>query len=73
MLMLSNQVVEWRKIEEGFNKRWNMPNCIGAIDGKHIDIQVVPNSGSYYFNYKVRNSIVLMEMVDSNHVCLYWM
>ena len=53
MLRLTNQAVEGRKIEEGFNKRWNMLNCIGAIDWKHIDIQAVPDSGSYYFNYKV--------------------
>ena len=44
-----------------------MPNCIGAIDEKHIDIQAVPDSSSYYyFNYKSRNSIVLIAMVDSN-------
>ena len=48
-----------------------MPNCIGAIDGKHIDIDAVPNSGSYYFNYKKRNSIVLVALVDSNQKFIY--
>ncbi|KAK4876003.1 hypothetical protein RN001_012425 [Aquatica leii] len=32
----------WEKISNGFFKKWNMPNNIGAIDGKHIHIQA-PN------------------------------
>lgn len=31
---------DWLEIAEGFNKRWNFPNCIGAVDGKHIRIIV---------------------------------
>jgi len=30
----------WQTISEDFNKDWNFPHCIGAIDGKHIVIQV---------------------------------
>lgn len=30
----------WRKSAEGFQSHWNYPNCLGAIDGKHIAIQV---------------------------------
>ena len=30
----------WLESSHGFNQRWNFPNCIGAIDGKHIRIQV---------------------------------
>ena len=42
---------ELEKIAGEFAEKWNMPNCIEDIDGKHIDIITVPNSVSYYFNY----------------------
>ena len=48
-----------------------MPNCIGAIDGKHIDIEALPNSCAYYFNYKKINSKVLMALVDANRKFIY--
>ena len=51
---------EWHSIAEDFYVRWNFPNCIEAIDGKHIMIQCPSNSGSLFFNYKSYFSIVLL-------------
>ncbi|KYN50030.1 hypothetical protein ALC62_00057 [Cyphomyrmex costatus] len=31
---------DWIKIEDEFFRRWNFPHCVGAIDGKHVVIQV---------------------------------
>lgn len=31
----------WKSIAEGFDIKWNFPNCMGAVDGKHIRIQVI--------------------------------
>lgn len=62
---------EWKKIERGFNTRWNFPGAHGAIDGKHICIQAPPDCGSDYFNYKGSNSIVLMAVVDDDYCFIY--
>lgn len=42
----------FENIEREFWKRWNIPNCIGAVDGKHILIQAPAHSGTDYFSYK---------------------
>ncbi len=58
---------DWRKIADGFQERWQFPNCIWALDGKHVVIQVPSNSGSTFYNYKVGFSIVLMALVDHRY------
>ena len=35
----------WKKIADDFEKRWNFPNCLASIDGKHIVIQAPRGSG----------------------------
>lgn len=37
------QEEDWKKISKDFQTVWQFPNCIGAIDGKHINMQVNSN------------------------------
>uniref|UniRef100_I3JLH2 DDE Tnp4 domain-containing protein n=1 Tax=Oreochromis niloticus TaxID=8128 RepID=I3JLH2_ORENI len=62
---------EWKAIARDFANKWQFPHCLGAIDGKHIFIQPPPKSGSMYFNYKSRFSIILMAVVDANYKFVY--
>jgi len=58
---------EWNKNGEEFYSLWQFPNCIGAIDGKHTEIQAPHNSGSLLFNYKKTFSVVVLVLVDANY------
>ena len=51
--------------------RWQLPHCLGAIDGKHVRILHPPKTGSDYYNYKSYFTLVLMAVVGSNYEFLF--
>lgn len=51
---------KWQTIREGFAEKFDFPNSIGAIDGKHVQMQCRSNAGSDYFSYKGHHSLVLL-------------
>lgn len=58
---------KWREIALIFENNTNFPNCIGALDGKHIRVIKPIKSGSLFYNYKHYYSIVLMAVCDANY------
>ena len=64
-----SSVEERLRITNNFEERWNFPNCLGAIDGKHVVMQSPANAGSQYFNYKRTRYIVLMAVAGPNCYC----
>lgn len=54
-----------------FYSKTGMPNCIGAIDGKHCVIKAPGNTGSLYRNYKHSFSIILLAVCDANYMFTY--
>lgn len=40
------------KVADKYFNKWQFPNCVGAIDGKHCRIKNPPHAGSSYYNYK---------------------
>lgn len=49
----------------------NCPNCIGALDGKHVMILPPPHTASEYFNYKRHFSIVLLAIINSDYCFMF--
>lgn len=42
----------WKNIAARYDLLWQLPHCLGSIDGKHICIKKFNNTGSRNFNYK---------------------
>lgn len=57
----------WKQSEEGFTSIWQFPNCIGSIDGKHVTIKCPDKTGSNYWCYLNKFSLVLLAIVGPDY------
>ena len=53
---------DWVSIAKDFEETWNLPNVIGALDGKHIRITCAPKTETQYHNYKDFFSLQFLDM-----------
>lgn len=51
---------DWARKAMEFDELWQYEKCLGALDGKHIQAQCFPNTGSVYYNYKGKCKIPLV-------------
>jgi len=56
-----------QEIANEFETQWNFPNCVGAIDGKHVRIRCPQSYGSHFYNYKSCFSAHLQGIVDAKY------
>ena len=57
----------WESISKDFEETWNLPNVLGALDGKHIRIMAPPNSGTQFYNYKSHFSLQFLAMCNARY------
>ncbi|XP_037045774.1 uncharacterized protein LOC119081134 [Bradysia coprophila] len=62
---------DWIRIEKQFREKLNLPNCVGALDGKLIEIFAPSHSGSIYFNYSKYFSTNLLAVCDALKSFIY--
>ena len=67
MFQLPSTQEEWKKIAKDFNDKCNFVHNLGGMDGMHVEVIPEKNTGSFYFNYKNKFSMVLLAIVDANY------
>lgn len=61
----------WKKSEKGFRNLWLFPIRIGSVDGKHVTIKCPNKTGSNYWCYLNKFSIVLLAIVGPDYFSLF--
>ncbi|KAK3916792.1 Protein ANTAGONIST OF LIKE HETEROCHROMATIN PROTEIN 1 [Frankliniella fusca] len=57
----------WLRTSAEFEVMWNIPHCVGAIDGKQVQVKAFPHSGSRWFGYKKVHCMTLLAVSDAKH------
>ncbi|KAL4113004.1 hypothetical protein QTP88_016713 [Uroleucon formosanum] len=69
--LTTDDITYFKLIAKEYEAKWNFPNCVSAMDGKHIAVQAPEWSGTEHYNYKQFFSIVLFAIVDANYNFIY--
>lgn len=60
---------EWQTVAQDFETKWQFPHCLGALDGKRINIQPPGKSSSGHRNGRL--SVIMTAAVDANYKFIY--
>ena len=63
----SSSTEEWKNIVRDFQETQDLPQIVGAIDGKHIRIQCPKQSRTLFHNYKGFFSFVSLAICDDRY------
>ena len=66
-LRTPKNVEEWKVLAYEFEKEWNFPHCLGALDRKQISMECPKGGGSSFYNYKGFHSLVLLAICDARY------
>ncbi|XP_013112521.2 uncharacterized protein LOC106090773 [Stomoxys calcitrans] len=58
---------DFLKIAQDFRNTWKLPNCVGVIDGKHINLKKPRRTLLEEYNLTAMTSLVLMAACDAKH------
>ena len=56
------------RVVKGFEEKWNMVQCAGAIDGSHVPVRPPASNHTDYYNRKGWYSMILQAVVDHEYL-----
>jgi len=49
-LKVPSTQTEWKEVTQWLEFKLNLPNCVGAVDGRYVVMQAPAHAGSTFFN-----------------------
>ncbi|XP_037271026.1 putative nuclease HARBI1 [Rhipicephalus microplus] len=62
---------DWKEVARVFKDKCSIPNCIGALGGRHVVMKAPAKCRAAYTNYKNSFSLILFAVVDANGKFIY--
>ena len=57
-----------QQVIQGFQEKWGVPQCVGAIDGCHVPISPLSMCHTDYYNRKGWYSVIIQAIADHNYL-----
>lgn len=68
---IKNSEENWQNVADNFEGLWNFPNCVGAMDGKHINLQVYMIVYNAILKIKTNQILILLIYINVSHYRLH--